>query len=695
MAWFSRSILLSVLVILGCDSYLDVVYTPSTRDYLVSVIKGSQDGTSGLFEKSLTTSYYATEALSASGVGVPNQDALCSSLDATKFSSWEELYHLMETKSRIPNCLRSITDSTRQKLTDGLRGNKMSKIYYAVASIHSLVSTEASLFDTASLDLLAIAKHIESFRLPSRLFTETVKSSKSKGSIHKTSMALSAVAKLVSLPNLTDAQRAALQSDAMRAVLASMVETATVLVADHSPIGSEMVSYSNSLTATAVVLEAINEFIATALRLLDDAHFDKFADADFIESLYRYILSFRSTTSPTSARHVLALMDLLKTSPLMADAVPLYVKWKNMVFHDEPTPDEPPLTLTVSDVFGEAILSRSATADVVSSKKGPKGSMTGSDGKTFSFSFGAAVRGLNLDDGAHGVYRVKASLSDDATPALAVTPPVASVKVTTSLSSAVLGVQYSKKSDEGFSRVSWPGALDQVFDASPSQKVKLEIHAKAPQKPSQIVVAFIDEGGRSVLQIPPKTRQEKYVLTIDLNKNAFSALKEGRYSVDVIIGDALFRGTTVWRGVVAVECIEEEEEAEVDYEPINDEVPKWEPQPEIQHTFGRPESTPPVVFPVVFCGVVAAPLLYFVYAVFVRMALVIRMEENSPVSSMLFLVSLGAVAGILFFYWRRWNIFEAGGRLAMAAVPLFFFGYNVLKQHLLRRTGTKTKGKKA
>ena len=196
MARYSRCILICMLIISGCDSYLDTLYSSSNQDYLVNLIRNAQDDASGLFEKSLSTSFYATEALSVSGVGIPHQGTLCSSLGSSKFSSWEELYNLMVTKSRIPKCLDSIKDATRTKLTDGLRGTKLSKVYYAVASIHTLVSTKPSLFDATSLNLLEIAKHIKSFQLPNTLFTEQIKSTKSKSSIHKTSMALSAVAKV-------------------------------------------------------------------------------------------------------------------------------------------------------------------------------------------------------------------------------------------------------------------------------------------------------------------------------------------------------------------------------------------------------------------------------------------------------------------------------------------------------------------
>lgn len=79
------------------------------------------------------------------------------------------------------------------------------------------------------------------------------------------------------------------------------MEAANTLVKDYSKISDNMISYSNSLTATSVVLEAINDFL-TALSSIDGLthytkQFTKFEDRTFLENAVRYILTFRSTTS--------------------------------------------------------------------------------------------------------------------------------------------------------------------------------------------------------------------------------------------------------------------------------------------------------------------------------------------------------------------------------------------------------------
>lgn len=261
----------------------------------------------------------------------------------------------------------------------------------------------------------------------------------------------------------------------------------------------------------------------------------------------------------------------------------------------------------------------------------------------------------------------------------------------TSLAKTVFGIQYSKKSDEGYNRVTYPDSLKEVYDVSPSQKVKLEVQARSVKKPSQIVIDFVDASGESVLQVVPKTRQEKYGITVDLNKGAFDVLKEGKYTLNLIVGDALYRESIVWDNIVTLNCIEEEDEAEVDYEPVNDEVPPFEAKESIKHTFHEADPPPISIFPLIFCGVVGFPLLYFIYYIFVSMNTSIKFDREVQLSSLLFMVTLSGIGGILFLFWWQWNIFEAGGWLCIASIPAFFFGYNVLKNRLVVRIQTKSK----
>merc|ERR1712176_1722535 len=147
------------------------------------------------------------------------------------------------------------------------------------------------------------------------------------------------------------------------------------------------------------------------------------------------------------------------------------------------------------------------------------------------------------------------------------------------------------------------------------------------------------------LQIAPKTRQEKYGLTVDVNKAAFDSLREGKYFLNLVVADALYEnGGIIWQNIVFLNCIEEEDEAEVDYEPINDEVPKWAPKKAINHTFGSNESAnnsaQMMLFSMLFCAVVALPFLYFVYFIFASLKTSLSFEKEIAFSSLFFIGTL-------------------------------------------------------
>eukprot|EP01084_Bolivina_argentea_P132894 234512_1 len=300
-------------------------------------------------------------------------------------------------------------------------------------------------------------------------------------------------------------------------------------------------------------------------------------------------------------------------------------------------------------------------------KEGPIGSMIQRDGNTYLFKFGEEIRKLTFDDGSYGIYELKISVDDDIfDESLKIE---SEVKVITSVAKTVFGIQYSKKSDDGFDKKEYPKQFKKEYEISPSQKVKLEIQVRSQKKANQIVIDFVNSEGDSVLQVTPKTRQEKYGITIDMNKAAFKPLSEGKYTLNLIVGDALYKESILWNNIVTITCIEEEDEAEKDYEPINDEVPKWKPKEAISHTFATSESEPIFLFPMIFCGVVIFPLLYFIYYIFINQGTSITFEKSVKLSSLLFVITLIGIGSILFLYWWQWNIFEAGGWLSIACIP--------------------------
>ena len=81
-------------------------------------------------------------------------------------------------------------------------------------------------------------------------------------------------------------------------------------------------------------------------------------------------------------------------------------------------------------------------------------------------------------------------------------------------------------------------------------------------------------------QATPKKCAESYVVSVDVSSGK-KKLGEGEYSVTLVVADALYAAPLVWREAATVRVLEEEEQygqeelAALEYEPVDDEVPRW------------------------------------------------------------------------------------------------------------------------
>jgi len=193
-----------------------------------------------------------------------------------------------------------------------------------------------------------------------------------------------------------------------------------------------------------------------------------------------------------------------------------------------------------------------------------------------------------------------------------------------------------------------------------------------------------------VVQAVPQIRQNVYSLSVDINKPPFhGVLKEGEYDVHVYIGDTHLDQSVNWPGVTKISVIEEEDTESKDYEPVNDEVPKYVPKEPIEHTFSSPQSQPFQVITMIFNGVVLLPLLVLLFQLFVSLRISLNLFQSIYAIAFVICLVLNCIA--LFMYWYQWNIFDAMFYLFVLAIPTTFFGYSILKNHLNDRIAKKNK----
>ena len=163
-------------------------------------------------------------------------------------------------------------------------------MFFAIDGAHQLSALEPTLFDTAALSLPTLLRHLLTFQVSAGgLFSESAAPGKKrKASVLRSALALQAVARLLTLPHASSAQLEAAASAQVQALLSDFVASAKTLLAEQSGIGGgagkEMVSFSESLTATATVVEAVHALVAALpTKSADAALTAQLTDAAFVE----------------------------------------------------------------------------------------------------------------------------------------------------------------------------------------------------------------------------------------------------------------------------------------------------------------------------------------------------------------------------------------------------------------------------
>lgn len=340
-----------------------------------------------------------------------------------------------------------------------------------------------------------------------------------------------------------------------------------------------------------------------------------------------------------TSRHIICLMRTIGNSIEFSESVPIsIIFWNNVFNSDGKSVQGAGFRIHVSNVFDDAILTNSDIGNAValssskefySKKEGPKGSfslVSGSNNKDFEYDFGTnLVKYIGTSDGSDsasfGMFNLVIDIYDNKLfgelNEKGASTVRADVKVLTKITGVVFGAALAKNIDSsGYERVKYPnGRIKEILEISPSQKAKFEISIKCEQRPTFIAVQFVDSQDNIVTQVVPRRRQEKYSLSIDISKKTYNVLKEGRYSVNLVLSDALYEnGGIVWKNVVSFDAFEEEEEmVEKDYEPINDETPLWKAKHEIEHTFGHSEEKISSFITLIFTLIVWLPFVWLIF----------------------------------------------------------------------------------
>jgi oligosaccharyltransferase complex subunit delta (ribophorin II) len=180
------------------------------------------------------------------------------------------------------------------------------------------------------------------------------------------------------------------------------------------------------------------------------------------------------------------------------------------------------------------------------------------------------------------------------------------------------------------------------------------------QKSKQEIIFVAEPDGSSTY---------KFDLDVGAKVKDFNYMS-GKYTMDLIVGDAIIQNPFSW--TVADAHLTFPEGAGGG----KDDQYRYSKKPEIEHQFQVPEKRPPAVVSNVFTVIVLSPLLLLLI-LWLKIGINI---SNFPMSlsAVGFHVGLAAIFGLYYLYWVSLNMFDTVRYLGLLGIPTFLFGNRLL-----------------
>ncbi|KAL8582854.1 hypothetical protein ACOMHN_042687 [Nucella lapillus] len=161
----------------------------------------------------------------------------------------------------------------------------------------------------------------------------------------------------------------------------------------------------------------------------------------------------------------------------------------------------------------------------------------------------------------------------------------------------------------------------------------------------------------------------KFDLDVGASAKEFG-FKSGKYSIELIVGDAIIENPFSWTLADAELTFPEEGPAK------GDGQSQYKKKKEIKHMFREPEKRPPAPVSMTFTALVLLPLLILLL-LWLKIGVNV---SNFPfsVSAIGFHVCLAGIFGLYYCYWTQLNMFQTLRYLGVLAIPTFLFGNRLL-----------------
>jgi len=241
-----------------------------------------------------------------------------------------------------------------------------------------------------------------------------------------------------------------------------------------------------------------------------------------------------------------------------------------------------------------------------------------------------------------------------------------------------------QNSDSDVSRASYPSSISSVVTGTIGKFVHMKLNLSSSFSPSQIFAKFKSSKGKGKVGFAVFSNQDNshtYTAKLDLGSAEVADELDGsgKYSVEILIGDALVLKPLSW-SVVTLDL------TLPSLPSSHQRVDPFAHLTEIHHTFRPDEQRPARIIALLFTVIVLLPLAVLVLKLMSSSTMIIP-PSIDRIQLFLFHGSLLSILILYFLYWVRLNIFQAMIFLIPLSLSALVSGRYLLKSlHALKST---------
>ncbi|XP_029636206.1 dolichyl-diphosphooligosaccharide--protein glycosyltransferase subunit 2 [Octopus sinensis] len=447
------------------------------------------------------------------------------------------------------------------------------------------------------------------------------------------------------------------------------------IIAQADEVDEKYLQFEGGLYVTSLVVDG-------AYKLAEKVSKAPAISEDKVIKLTNYFLSRKHVHQLKSACHLLCV---IKTLTVNSFHVPIAITRASSV---AVSPVSPQVQVRVTNLMGAAIGKLGVTAEsarhisddaVVLSKK------------PFSPTSDKALYELNFlqNKPTRGFYKIIVSAAPTKPDKrfIGITGAEVQVKVTTHVSLENIEIGVADKDQTTATRTTklqYPNKAANPLVADYHQKILMKFQLKDKSN-GQLMTAH-----QAFVRLTNlKTKQEiifvteadnsmtnKFDLDVGSGAKDFGSLS-GRYSMELIIGDAVIENPFSWYLADTVLTFPEATA------PSKPAVNQYSPKPTINHEFKRPEKRPPKLVSFIFTALVVLPI----FILFILWGKIGVNISNFPmsVSAIGFHVCLASIFGCYSLYWKSLNMFQTLKYVGLLSIPTFLFGNRLLSNIAAQR----------